>query len=140
MSENLNRPCPCQHDRLLGDCCGRYFAKADAPTAEQLMRSRYSAFVLQNTDYLLATWHPRTRPETLDFSQQTGVWQRLDIIHCQGGQATDHEGAVAFKAYFTQQGLEHVMHEISRFVKHHNHWLYSTGHIKYMGPVKATKR
>lgn len=128
-------PCPCQADSLLVNCCGRYFDNADAPTAESLMRSRYSAFVLQNTDYLLATWHPKTRPASLDLSQDTVVWQRLEIIHCQRGQATDNDGAVAFKAYFTQQGAAHVLHEISQFVKHNNRWFYRSGHIKSHGPV-----
>ena len=61
-------PCPCGHPAAYAACCGRYHAGAlhlSAPTAEALMRSRYSAFVLGLNDYLLATWHASTRPEKL---------------------------------------------------------------------------
>ena len=59
--------CPCLSGEVFGACCGRFLSEAaDAPTAEQLMRSRYSAFVVGDAAYLLATWHPSTRPAELE--------------------------------------------------------------------------
>ena len=67
-------PCPCGSGRTLQACCGRYHAgelAGQAPDAEALMRSRYSAFVLDRLDYLLASWHASTRPPTLDLDDAT---------------------------------------------------------------------
>jgi len=74
---NAQTPCPCGRTGdargkplAWGACCGRYvehFDRQPAPDAESLMRSRYCAFVLERADYLLATWHPSRRPDTLDF-------------------------------------------------------------------------
>ncbi|MDO9220991.1 MAG: YchJ family metal-binding protein, partial [Thiobacillus sp.] len=58
--------CPCGSGRTLESCCGRFHSGEPAPDAETLMRSRYSAYVLGLDDYLMATWHPDTRPATLD--------------------------------------------------------------------------
>ena len=71
--------CPCGSGRPLADCCGCHHAGEPAPTPEALMRSRYSAFALQLTDYLLATWHPSTRPTSLESDPAT-VWKRLEIV------------------------------------------------------------
>lgn len=87
MSRPLPEPCPCgRRDRrgavlAYAQCCGRYlddFAHTPAPDAESLMRSRYTAFVRERADYLLATWHPSHRPERLDF--EPGVkWLGLEV-------------------------------------------------------------
>ena len=75
----LSTPCPCGSGASLVACCGRWHAGEAAPTAEALMRSRYSAYVLGLEDYLLATWHASTRPlvQRLDPYMQ---WRRLDIV------------------------------------------------------------
>jgi SEC-C motif-containing protein len=60
-----DHPCPCGGPTL-ASCCGRYLrGGASAPDAEALMRSRYTAFVLDDREHLLATWHPSTRPAQL---------------------------------------------------------------------------
>ena len=59
--------CPCGSGRAYAACCGRLHSGAEnAASAETLMRSRYSAYVLKLEDYLLATWHPDTRPRQLE--------------------------------------------------------------------------
>ena len=116
--------CPCLSGEQYVDCCGRFHsASARAATAEQLMRSRYSAFVLLDSAYLLETWHPDTRPSELDLD--TGIeWRRLDIVSTQRGGPLDNQGAVEFKAHFRQGGERGVHHETSRFIKAEGQWYY----------------
>ena len=98
------------------DCCGRYLDAFDtlpAPDAESLMRSRYSAFVLQRADYLLATWHPSTRPSTLDL--EPGVrWLGLQV---RGHWPAGDRAEVEFVARFREAGRAVRLHERSRFVR-----------------------
>lgn len=90
------------------------------------MRSRYSAFVVGDTDYLLASWHPGTRPPQLELDADT-VWRRLDIIRTHAGGPLDSEGTVEFRAHFRQNGERGVQHELSRFVREDGHWFYVDG-------------
>jgi len=116
--------CPCLSGQTYGECCGRFHAgDAFAPTAEQLMRSRYSAFALGNTDYLLTTWHPNTRPESLelDGGQQ---WVRLDIVRTIKGGPLDVHGVVEFVAHYREDGERHRQRETSRFSKVDRRWYY----------------
>ena len=88
------------------------------------MRSRYSAYVLQNADYLLATWHKTTRPKQLDFSKDNTTWQKLEILHTKKGGAKDDKGRVEFNAYMLDGEMRLMMHEISRFKKIAGRWFY----------------
>jgi SEC-C motif-containing protein len=109
------------------DCCGRYvdhFGDAPAPDAEHLMRSRYSAFVLERADYLLATWHPSTRPASLDFDEAT-KWLGLDVREHKATGADTAE--VEFVARYRLQGRAVRLHERSRFVREDVRWLYVDG-------------
>ena len=65
MQTSPTSPCPCGRNQTYAACCGRYHGGEAAPDAESLMRSRYSAYVLKDVDYLLASWHPGTRPAAL---------------------------------------------------------------------------
>ena len=96
------------------------------------MRSRYSAFVMRNEAYLLATWDERKRPAPaqLDLANDTTYWQRLTVIRCHKGRETHTQGTVEFKAYFRQGGQDLVLHEISRFHKNQGHWFYVDGAVK----------
>jgi SEC-C motif-containing protein len=116
--------CPCLSGEQYVDCCGRFHsASARASTAEQLMRSRYSAFVLLDSAYLMETWHPDTRPSELELD--TGIeWRRLDIVSTQRGGPLDNQGTVEFKAHFRQGGGRGVHHETSRFLKARGQWYY----------------
>jgi SEC-C motif-containing protein len=72
-------PCPSGSTRPYPECCGLWHAGAPAPDAQSLMRSRYSAYVLCNEQYLLATWHPSTRPGSIPFSNNQ-KWLGLNVI------------------------------------------------------------
>lgn len=116
--------CPCLSGEQYGECCGLFHrGGAEAPTAEQLMRTRYSAFVLLDAAYLLRTWHPDTRPA--EFELDPGVqWRRLDIVSTSRGGPLDTEGTVEFKAYFRQDGGSGVHQETSRFLRLGRRWFY----------------
>jgi len=126
----LTATCPCGSGGHLAACCGRWFAgpqHLQAPDAVALMRSRYSAFVLGLSDYLLATWHPSRRPPAIDF--EPGLrWLGLQIKH----QASTGEGAatVEFVARSKLGGRAHRLHETSRFVREGGQWFYVDGDIK----------
>jgi SEC-C motif-containing protein len=97
-----------------------------APTAEALMRSRYSAFALENAAYLIATWHPSTRPAKIDFTPGL-EWLLLRVLATQ----TDGDWAtVEFIARSRANGQAGVLHEVSRFVREGGRWLYVDGEIK----------
>ena len=116
--------CPCLSGEQYADCCGRFHSgEAEAPTAEQLMRSRYSAFVVRDAGYLLRTWHPDTRPASLELDPDQ-QWRRLDIISTGRGGPLDTEGTVEFKAHFRHNGERGVHHETSRFRRVSRRWYY----------------
>ncbi len=125
----LNAPCPCGSGREYAACCGRYLDGAEAaPTAEALMRSRYTAYTLQREDYLLATWHASTRPAALGLADDAPTkWLGLEIRrHAQQDAA---QAVVEFVARYRVQGRAHRLHETSRFVREGGRWLYLDGDI-----------
>ncbi|MFC5928417.1 hypothetical protein D6T64_20570 [Cryobacterium melibiosiphilum] len=116
--------CPCLSGETYGGCCGRLHAgELRAPTAETLMRARYSAFARGEPHYLLSTWHPSTRPATLDLDREL-QWVRLDVHRTVRGGLLDTMGVVEFTAHFRLHGRRHEQHEASRFVKENRHWFY----------------
>ena len=114
----MKDPCPCGLPRSYIDCCGRYHANPAgeaAPDAEALMRSRYSAFVRDDLQYLLATWHASTRPASLAPNEPGLRWLGLDVRkHVR--QDADH-ALVEFVARSKLGGRAHRLHETSRFVR-----------------------
>jgi SEC-C motif domain protein len=115
--------CPCGLGDDYESCCGRLHAGAPAPTAESLMRSRYSAFAVGDTGYLLRTWHPSGRPQT--FSLDPALrWTRLAVLQTRDGGLFDATGTVQFRAMYVRQGQRGVLAETSRFVRHDRHWTY----------------
>ena len=125
--------CPCgrvdakRHTVAYTDCCGRFvdhFDDTPAPDAEHLMRSRYSAFVNERADYLLATWHSSTRPASLDF-EVDAKWLGLDV---RGYDVTGADTAeVEFVARYRVAGRAVRMHERSRFMRENGRWFYLDG-------------
>lgn len=90
------------------------------------MRSRYTAYVLQHEDYLLATWHADTRPATLDLAASSpDSWLGLTVR--QHVQQDENHATVEFVARYKVGGRAHRMHEISRFVREAGRWLYRDG-------------
>lgn len=97
-----------------------------APDAEALMRSRYSAYVLKLESYLLQTWHPHTRPATLDFADDTATkWLGLDVKRHE--MTGDETAIVEFVAKYKANGKAGKLHELSRFVKMDGKWYYVNG-------------
>lgn len=128
--------CPCGRantkgqSQSLNDCCGPLLAGQPVPDAERLMRSRYSAFVLGDVRYLLATWHPSQRPASLAL-EANSKWLGLEIKqHTVTGVDT---AEVEFVARFRVAGKAVRQHERSRFVRELDHdgvrWFYVDGHV-----------
>jgi SEC-C motif-containing protein len=119
--------CPCGSGAARGLCCGPYLdGDAVAPTAEALMRSRYSAFVEGRRDYLLQTWAEDTRPETLEF-EPGQRWLGLSIRATSAGGAADDVGEVEFVARSRIEGRGQRLHERSRFRRVNGRWVYVDG-------------
>ncbi|MET8634161.1 YchJ family protein [Streptomyces sp. NPDC004680] len=117
------RSCPCGLPGPYEGCCGRFHAgAAPAPTAEALMRSRYSAFVKGDAGYLLRTWHPGTRPERLDLDPGTR-WTGLEVLETSAGSAFHTTGTVTFRASYRGGSLQ----ERSRFERLDGAWVYVDG-------------
>ncbi len=118
----LADPCPCGRPRDYAQCCGLYHAGAAAPDAETLMRSRYSAYVRRDADYLRASWHPSTRPADLEVDAHT-TWLGLTVQRVVASGVDRAE--VAFLARYRIGGGSAVrMTEHSRFVREDGRWYY----------------
>jgi len=118
--------CPCQSGDTLGDCCARFLnavGTAFPPTAQALMRSRFTAFATGDAGYLLATWHPAHRPSGLELDPEQ-QWYRLDILETRAGGPLDTDGEVTFRAHYRYQGARESFTETSSFVRMGRQWLY----------------
>jgi SEC-C motif domain protein len=121
------RACPCGSGDAYDACCGRLHAGAPAPTAEALMRARYSAFAVGDVGYLIGTYHRARRPEA--FSLDPAIaWTRLAVLDRAGGRLFDDAGTVRFRAVYVRDGRRGVLDENSRFVREDGRWTY-------VGPV-----
>lgn len=122
-------PCPCGSNKKFADCCGRYLENNQAaPTAEALMRSRYSAYTLQREEYVLATWHQSTRPSGLDLAEDASTkWLGLEVKRHE--QQDDDHSIVEFVARYKVNGRANRLHEESRFIREDGRWFYMDGKI-----------
>lgn len=125
------KACPCDSGAAYARCCGPLHAGVPAADARALMRSRYSAYVLGDADYLLASWHPTTRPAALSLADAPGrrtVWLGLKVqAHASTGPDT---AEVSFTARLrVGGGSARRMHERSRFVREDGHWFYVDGDV-----------
>ncbi|PQJ32370.1 Sec-C motif domain protein [Nonlabens arenilitoris] len=122
--------CPCDTQRLYKNCCAiAHHQINDVATAQQLMRSRYSAFVIGDIDFLQRSHHSSMRPskkEAREIKQwtQSVDWIKLEVLQTNKGLKNDLTGTVEFKAYFMENGRVDVIHEHSRFCKENGHWVY----------------
>lgn len=120
----MNLHCPCGSNSSYDQCCGRFIESGEWPeTCEQLMRSRYTAFVLENARYLSETWAPEFRPEQLDFEPGC-KWLGLKILSTKEGQKTDTHGVVTFVARYKIAGKATRLEEVSQFRRVEGRWLY----------------
>ena len=123
--------CVCGSGITGGDCCAPIIHGSKvAATAEQLMRSRYSAYVLADSEYLLRSWHVDTRPQSLLINASELIWTDLVVCLTRAGQPGDKKGEVEFIASYTQQGTSGQVHENSRFIFENEQWFYVDGDLK----------
>ncbi|GAA1958734.1 YchJ family protein [Catenulispora subtropica] len=116
--------CPCGTGEPYADCCGAlHEGRTTAATAEQLMRSRYSAFAVNDAAYLLRSWHSSTRPARLELDPRTR-WTGLEIVGTTGGTAFNADGTVEFIAHYTESGHADTLRENSSFVREGGSWVY----------------
>lgn len=120
--------CPCGSGTPLSSCCGPVI---DDPrvttTAEQLMRSRYTARALGRWNHLWVTWHPRTRPELAD---EDGLrWTGLEVLRAEAGTAGDDAGVVEYRASYREGARPGVLHEVARFQRRAGRWFYVDGDL-----------
>lgn len=123
--------CPCGSALEYSLCCQRYLSGAEsAPTPSQLMRSRYTAFVKKDADYLVRTWHPSCNAQTfrqdLAASFEHTEWLGLTLFAADQGQSPD-EGFVSFVARFHEHSKRSALIERSRFLKENGQWYYIDG-------------
>jgi SEC-C motif-containing protein len=120
--------CPCGSGTPYAGCCGRWHGgpqHLQAPTAEALMRSRYSAYVRELGDYLQDTWHPSTRPAAPPEFEPGLRWLGLEVKrHTKLG---DERAEVLFVARSKLGGRAHRLQECSRFVREAGRWYYVDG-------------
>lgn len=121
--------CPCGSTKKYPDCCEIVHKDISAATtAEQLMRSRYSAFTLSNGDYLMKSHHSSSRPlkekKAIENWAKSVNWIRLEVLETSQGQPSDEKGTVTFIAYYFDYGKVDVIHEKSAFVKENELWMY----------------
>ncbi len=122
--------CKCGSGKAYSTCCEPYHLALKLPeTAEQLMRSRYTAYALLNKDYLLKTWHESTRPDNLEFENGLS-WQKLTICSTKKGRAKEAKGWVSFEAIFQIGFSQEIMKEKSYFVKNRQGWVYVDGKVR----------
>ncbi len=134
--------CHCGNDKSFSECCEPYIkGESPAPTAEALMRSRYSAYVVTDIDYLEKTL---TRSERRTFDKKSAKewsknssWIGLEIKDTKNGAETDTEGVVEFIASYQQAGKKYEHHERSLFRKNDDQWLYVNGEVLNGGPVES---
>ena len=124
MHNKLLHDCPCGSGQTFQECCGKYINYTHYPeTPELLMRSRYSAYVIKDEEYLLKSWYESTRPKSLDLENDTTQWGKLKIISASGNM-------VHFVAFFSNNinGKEsyYFLSEKSEFIKN-GHWFYLEG-------------
>lgn len=130
MRQRPDTDCPCGSGKPYTACCARYLEGGESSlTAEALMRSRYTAYTRLDEDYLLATWHPSTRPPALGFADEPPAkWLGLEVKRHEQ-QDADH-AIVEFVARYKVNGRACRLHEVSRFQREAGRWFYIDGELK----------
>lgn len=121
--------CYCGRQKAYDVCCSSVHKDLkQASTAEDLMRSRYSAFVLANGNYLMKSHHSSTRPlkekKAIVKWSKSVKWVKLEVLNTTKGSLSDNNGTVEFKAFYFENGALEVIHENSQFLKENECWMY----------------
>ncbi|RJP90898.1 MAG: YchJ family protein [Desulfobacteraceae bacterium] len=133
-------PCPCGSSQTYSECCEPFIQGLNQPTtAEALMRSRYSAFVKEQIDYIYNTMPPAkrrdfNRAETEAWSKNS-EWQGLEILQTKDGGTGDEAGTVEFIARFLDKGNPVEHHEVAEFEKIDGQWFFMDGRAPKPAPV-----
>ncbi|MBL4866947.1 MAG: SEC-C domain-containing protein [Pseudomonadales bacterium] len=121
----MNDSCYCDSGTVFEKCCEPYLKGISIPgTAEQLMRSRYTAYALWDEQYLINTWHSRTRPTNKRVESNDVKWHRLKVKEVLSGGVNDNSGEVVFQAIYKVNGKAHKHNERSIFEKEEGVWRY----------------
>lgn len=140
----VNELCPCGSQTPYASCCEPLVSGTrKAETAEQLMRSRYTAYTKGSMAYLYETTHPSHRQGydhdgTKEWAENSD-WQGLEIISTRGGGAEENIGEVEFKARYTGNGSDLIHHEIGRFRKSDATWFFVEGKMVKQMPIQSSK-
>jgi len=128
----MQNVCPCGSEFPYSACCEPIISGTkDAVTAQELMRSRYTAFTLANVDYLMRSHSAKTRPikerKSIEKWAKSVVWMGLTVLNTQAGEATDEIGYVEFEALYLENGQPQQIHEKSLFRRENGKWVYVSG-------------
>jgi SEC-C motif-containing protein len=141
-----NELCPCGSGKTYGECCGPFITgKSQPATAEQLMRSRYSAYEKHEIAYIIDTCtvregEQRADPEETRRWSEESKWLGLTILRTEKGTENDTEGVVEFSAEYVRKGLKDVHREKALFKKVNGRWLYDEGSLIPTTIVRAEKK
>lgn len=130
----MTQKCPCSSNKNFNECCEPYITgKKEAPTAEAVMRARYSSFATNNIDYIEKTFNPEevsgfNREEVNEWSKNS-KWLGLEIVNTEDGLEKDNEGIVEFKAHYEAGGIKNTHHEVAQFNKIEDRWYFIDGQI-----------
>lgn len=133
----MSEKCPCCSGKHYSLCCQPFLSGQAFPaSAEQLMRSRYTAYVEKNADYLAATWHSSKRVadlETLLSESFSGTeWLGLNVTRCNHG-SHENEAFVTFFARYREKERTSAIYECSRFLREDQRWYYIDGTVPELG-------
>ena len=140
----INELCPCGSNKAFSECCESFIKEVKLPeTAEKLMRSRYSAYDKKEIDYLFNTTYPEYQKyydkESIRQWAAITVWKKLEVIRTVKGQTSDTTGQVEFKAYYSENGINKVHHELSDFKKENGKWFFQSGIQPQVKEIKTEK-
>jgi SEC-C motif-containing protein len=139
--------CPCGSKKPYAQCCEPYLTnKALPPTAEALMRARYTAYTKVDVDFIEGTHgrpgeerDPRSVSQTREWAQSS-TWEGLNILRTEEGGPEDQKGIVEFMATYTQKGIRHEHHEVSEFEKIDGQWRFIQGQEKPRTHVRVGEK
>lgn len=137
---DLNSSCPCGSGQNFGDCCQPIISgKSTAPTAENLMRARYSAYVFTDIPFLKESLAPDQRSDFDENSvkqwSKSAEWKGLEVLETRDGGKSDDEGEVYFAAHYVIEGQKHVHRERAKFEKSEGQWFFKDGEIDKVDPI-----
>lgn len=136
--------CPCGSGNPYSECCEQIISGAKpADTAEQLMRARYSAYVLAKMDFIFESTHPEHRQDydhagTKKWAE-TAEWQGLEISSTKSGGSADSAGEVEFVAHFIENGDKREHREAGQFKRKDGQWYFTEGQMMRSKPLAVTK-